>query len=312
MSMTAVSPFFRVGGDEPAPEAQTTRAPRRTETREAIRFIDVAAEVATDASAPTAETTCSPAPADRREVSDRLESLGTMVAGVAHEINNPLSVILATAELVAGDIRRVRAVLAERGARDADLVRSLDAALEAQTDLGEAATRVARIVSGLRQFCRPPQQQPILAANVDRAIEWAVRSTAHERKRRARLETKLGPTPAARVDEIKLGQILINLLTNASQSIPLGDAEHQRIKITSRTGDDGQVIVEVSDTGSGIPRHIASRIFEPFFTTKAAGVGTGLGLPICAEIVKSVGGRIEVETAVRRGTTFRIVLPAAY
>jgi two-component system NtrC family sensor kinase len=253
MTVTAASPFSRVDGDEPAPEAQTTRAPRRTKTREAIRFIDIPAEVGTDASVPAAETTCSPAPENRREVSDQLESLGAMVASVAHEVNNPLSVILATAELVAGDVRRVRAVLAEHGSRDADLVRSLDAALEAQTDLSEAATRVARIVSELRQFCRP-QRQLIPAADVNRAIEWAVRSTAHERKRRARLETNLGPTPAARVDEIKLGQILINLLTNATQAIPIGDAEHQRIKIASRTADDGQVVVEVSDTGLGIPR----------------------------------------------------------
>jgi C4-dicarboxylate-specific signal transduction histidine kinase len=319
MSTTAAAPFSCVDGDEPSPEALTTRAPRRTKTREAIRFMGVPADVVREAPAPATETTClvaraaapsSPALEDRREVSNRLASLGTMVASVAHEINNPLCVILATAALVAEDIRRVRAVLVENGSRDADLVRSLDAAIEAQTDLSDAATRVVRIATELRPFCQP-QRQVTPASDVNRAIAWAVRSTAHERQRRARLETNLCPTPAARVDEIELGQVLINLLTNAAQAISVGDAEHQRIKIASRTADDGQVVVEVSDTGSGIPSHVASRIFEPFFTTKEAGVGTGLGLSICAEIVKSAGGRIEVETAVGHGTTFRIVLPAA-
>jgi CheY-like chemotaxis protein len=104
--------------------------------------------------------------------------------------------------------------------------------------------------------------------------------------------------------------VVLNLLVNAAQAMPEGNADHHEIRVATRTAANGRVIIEVADTGCGIPRENLTRIFDPFFTTKPVGVGTGLGLAICHGIVSELGGRLDVESEVERGTTFRIELPA--
>jgi CheY-like chemotaxis protein len=104
--------------------------------------------------------------------------------------------------------------------------------------------------------------------------------------------------------------VFLNLLVNAAQAIPVGHAAENRISVSVRQREE-RVVIEVSDTGCGIPQDIMARIFDPFFTTKPVGVGTGLGLSICHNIVASVGGEISVESTVGRGSTFRISLPVA-
>jgi CheY-like chemotaxis protein len=112
-------------------------------------------------------------------------------------------------------------------------------------------------------------------------------------------------------DEGRLGQVFLNLLLNAAQSIPEGAAESNEIRVTTRPDPDGGARIEVSDTGVGIDAQHLARIFDPFFTTKELGVGTGLGLSICHGVVTDLGGRIDVESVPGRGTTFRVILPCA-
>ena len=159
-------------------------------------------------------------------------------------------------------------------------------------------------------FARP-SNEAAGRADVSRAIEWARRSTARDVTERARLSITLeGGALYAAIDELRLGQVLVNLLTNAAQAIAPGAAESNSIELTARPTDD-RIVLEVTDTGSGIAADVRARIFEPFFTTKPRGVGTGLGLAICHGIVKNAGGELEVETSLGRGSTFRLTLPRA-
>jgi len=105
--------------------------------------------------------------------------------------------------------------------------------------------------------------------------------------------------------------VFLNLITNAVQAIPEGDARGHEIRVSATADDRGDLVVELSDTGGGIPPHLLGRIFEPYFSTKPVGQGTGLGLSISHSIISSLDGKITVASEVGRGTTFRIVLPAA-
>jgi CheY-like chemotaxis protein len=129
-----------------------------------------------------------------------------------------------------------------------------------------------------------------------------------ELRKRAELVRDLAPVAPVLGDEARLSQVFLNLIQNALQSIPGGLPEEHRVRVSTRTVPDGRVAVEVQDTGAGIaPEHLP-RIFDPFFTTKEPGRGTGLGLSICHAVIASLGGRIEVESAVGKGSTFRVLL----
>src|SRR6185436_7029794 len=139
----------------------------------------------------------------------------------------------------------------------------------------------------------------------ERAIQLALTEIRH----RAQIVRRYEPVPPVIGDPIRIGQVLLNLLINAAQSIPGGDASSNRIEIAIRPGDDASII-EVSDTGCGIaPEHLP-RIFDPFFTTKEPGKGTGLGLAMVYGIVKQHRGWVELQTQPGVGTTFQIFLPA--
>jgi CheY-like chemotaxis protein len=120
-----------------------------------------------------------------------------------------------------------------------------------------------------------------------------------------------GPAPAVEADEARLGQVFINLLVNAAQAIPEGHTDANEVRVKTFTSAAGKAVIEVRDTGCGIPAALRSRIFDPFFTTKPIGIGTGLGLSICHNIVSALGGEISVESREGAGTIFRVELPAA-
>jgi two-component system, cell cycle sensor histidine kinase and response regulator CckA len=242
----------------------------------------------------------------RLELAERMASLGTMAAGVAHEINNPLAVIVANASYVLEKIRDL-AVDQPTPARRQAIV---DAVILAQSDLKAAATRIATIVGDLKAFFRPVQTATG-EADVARAIELAVRATAHELRHRARVETHLAKTPLVALDEARLGQILVNLLLNAGHAIPPGRRDSNIVTVTAGTDAAGGAVIEVHDSGSGMTPDVRQRAFDPFFTTKPGGAGTGLGLSICHAIVTGAGGSIEIESTPGQGTTVRVVLPAA-
>jgi CheY-like chemotaxis protein len=141
-------------------------------------------------------------------------------------------------------------------------------------------------------------------------MEAAVKMCFNELRYRARLVRDYGEVPAVTGNATRLEQVFLNLLVNALQATPEGDAEHYAITVRTAAHPSGRVAIEVIDSGVGIPAENLKQIFDPFFTTKPVGVGTGLGLSICHNLVKAMGGAIEVSSEPGRGSTFRVLLPA--
>jgi signal transduction histidine kinase len=252
---------------------------------------------------------------ERLVVSERMASAGTLAAGVAHEINNPLAIAMTNLEFVSETLARVASDAREPGAQRIFVAEwsglsELGALDEAVRDTREALARMRDIVKDVKLFSRP-QEDKTEAVDVQRVIESSIRMAWNEIRHRAQIARDYGPVPLVNANESRLGQVLLNLIVNAAQSMAEGHADRNELRIATRTDQDGHAVVEVSDTGAGIPRENLERIFDPFFTTKPAGSGTGLGLAICQRIVHELGGRIEVESAVGRGALFRVVLPAA-
>ena len=232
---------------------------------------------------------------------DRMASLGTLAAGVAHEINNPLAYVLANLEMIATEI--------DSGAPMRSPARAADCVEMAREAL-EGAERIRKIVRGLKTFCRAEEEQREVI-EVRPVIEQSIDMAFSEIRHRARLVKDYGAIPPVEVDESRLGQVFINLLVNAAQAIVEGDTEGNEIRVVTSTDTAGRAVIEFRDTGSGIPESDLPRIFDPFFTTKPVGVGTGLGLSICHGIVSNMNGQITAENGEARGAVFRVVLPAA-
>ncbi len=238
---------------------------------------------------------------------ERLASVGLLAAGVAHEVNNPLSYVIGNLDLIeerigsapAGALDRCRVELAE-------MLR----------DAREGAHRVRAIVRDLKVFSGERQRRRT-AVDVRAALEGAIRIASNEIRHRARLSLEILSLPPALGDEGRLGQLFLNLLLNAAQAIVDGASETNEIRVAARTalgaqgGRETWACVEISDTGVGMSREVLAKIFDPFFTTKPVGSGTGLGLSICHAIASDLGGRIEVESQPGQGSTFRVWLPAA-
>lgn len=241
-------------------------------------------------------------------VADRLASLGTLAAGVAHEINNPLAYVIANLAFAQDQVQALLATLRAGGADD--LVSRLDAANESLADARHGADRVRAVVRDLKLFARPENER-IEPVDIHRVLESSIAITNNEIRHRARLLTDYGSIPRTLANEARLAQIFINLLVNAAQSIKEGDAAHNEIRVRTHLHDSGNIAVEVSDTGQGIsPEHL-KRIFDPFFTTKPVGEGTGLGLSISHSIVSKLGGQLTAESTPGKGTIFRVLLPVA-
>ncbi|MDB4996678.1 MAG: fixL4 [Myxococcaceae bacterium] len=232
--------------------------------------------------------------------SSRLASLGTLAAGIAHEINNPLAYVISNLELLSEAL----------GERDASKVLNVRDLAEMMAQARDGAERVRKIVRGLKLFARADEEHRVVL-DVRAAVDVSVDMAFNEIRHRARLVKNYGATPMIEADAGRLSQVFINLLVNAAQSIPEGQAEQNEITITTSTDSAGRAVVAVKDSGAGITAAIVDRIFEPFFTTKAVGVGTGLGLSISHGIVADLGGELTVESTVGKGTEFRVALPAA-
>jgi two-component system, cell cycle sensor histidine kinase and response regulator CckA len=246
---------------------------------------------------------------------DRLASVGTLAAGVAHEINNPLAYLLANLEHMSQ--RKLPAFVEKLGQLAEEFPEARAQLNELRTtmmDCGEmlqiareGAHRVRTIVADLKTFSRGDEERhgPV---DVHRVLDAAINMAWNEIRHSAQLVRDYGDVPLLDANEARLGQVFLNLLVNAAQSIPAGHALQNEIRVRTSTDARG-VRVEVSDTGCGIARDSIPRIFDPFYTTKPEGVGTGLGLWICQGIVASLGGAITVESEIGRGTTFVISLP---
>ncbi len=227
-------------------------------------------------------------------LADRLASLGVLAAGVAHEINNPLACALGGLEVATTELERHPAP-------------QLRAALEM---VSEGMGRVRTIVRDLRTLGQTDDGQ-IVAVDVNAALESTLTLVAKRLEHRARVERDYRTALRARANPARLGQVLLNLLLNAIDAVPEGSPLANVIRVATRDDADGRIVIEVSDSGPGIPPELVDRIFDPFFTTKPVGQGTGLGLAICQRILAELGGSISASSIVGVGTTLRLALPAA-
>ncbi|HEV3194195.1 MAG TPA: ATP-binding protein [Polyangiaceae bacterium] len=232
---------------------------------------------------------------------EHLASLGLLAAGVAHEVNNPLSYVLGSLDLIAREIGSGTEALDEK-------LRAID---ERVRDAREGIERIRSIVRDLKVFSRVEEEARSGVVDVRTAIEAALHMAHNEIRHRARITRNLLAVPAVWGQENRVAQLFLNLVINAAQAIPEGDLEKNEVRVATRTTPQGWAEVEVSDTGLGIPADVLPSIFDPFFTTKAIGIGTGLGLSICHTIATDLGGRIEVASESGKGTTFRVLLPPA-
>jgi PAS domain S-box-containing protein len=241
---------------------------------------------------------------ERLRHADRLAGVGTLAAGMAHEINNPLAYVSANLSVVEEAIAHLASTATPEAAPSIAEVRA------ALRDAMDGAARVRGIVRGLRQFALPARGEERGPVDVKAEIEAAVGIARNELTHRAQLELDLPEgLPPVRAAPQEMGQVFVNLLVNAAQAIPEGHAAENRVRVAARAQGD-RVVVEVHDTGAGIDPADLPRVFDPFFTTKPVGAGTGLGLSVCHGIVTAAGGTIEVESPPGGGTTFRLSLPA--
>jgi len=240
---------------------------------------------------------------------ERLASIGTLAGGLAHEVNNPLSFVLANQTYVRERLSELSRVL-ERDEELRDAVEILREALEAIEDAQTGADRVRRTVIDLKTFSRADQEprRPIELAPL---LERAIRLAQGRCRDLARVEADFGAAPLVVGNESRLGQAFLQLILNAAQSYAEPHPEKNVVRVSTKTDDEGRAVIEVRDDGAGMAPDLVARIFEPFFTTKAQGRGAGLGLSICHGIVASLGGHINVESTLGRGTTFEVVLPPA-
>ena len=242
-------------------------------------------------------------------MADRLASVGRLAAAVGHEINNPLAYVLANLDLVLERLSEPGLRLRGGSMEDEEEGRFAEL-LDILRDARDGADRVRHIVRDLKVFSRGETEE---RTRIDprTVIDSCVNMARGEIRQRAQVVKVYGETPLVLVNQARLGQVLLNLLVNAAHAIPEGDPDANEIRVTTRTDERGRAVIEVRDTGAGIPDEVKPRVFEPFFTTKAAKSGSGLGLSICQSIVTALGGQITFESHVGRGTAFRVILPPA-
>jgi PAS domain S-box-containing protein len=236
-------------------------------------------------------------------LADRLAALGMLVAGIGHEINNPAAYVSLGVQQIARHLRSAPLQPPEAARATVERV------LPILDDVAAGVHRIAEIVGELKLFSRPDADT---AGPVD--LNSVVRSAAAlvqaELRSRARLSLDLEELPPSPGSWSRLSQVALNLLINAAQAIAPGAAERNEVVVsTRRIGDEVRVIVR--DSGAGIPAAALQRIFDPFYTTKPQGEGTGLGLAISYDIVRRLGGTINVESEVGRGSRFIVTLPYA-
>jgi two-component system, cell cycle sensor histidine kinase and response regulator CckA len=232
---------------------------------------------------------------------EKLATIGILTAGIAHEINNPLSYVLTNVELLSDCIAQINPEnLAEKKVW---MEKSLK-------QIKEGVNRVKVIASDLKVFSRSHDAEKDMIIDLESILTSSINMAAHEIKYRAKIVRNFGKISAVKVHEGRLGQVFLNLLMNAAQATPEENGNGNEIRITTLM-HSGRVVIDIQDTGTGMSPEVIKQLFTPFFTTKAAGFGTGLGLSICQNIIRGFGGEITVESQVGYGTTFRVSLPVA-
>ncbi|REG27129.1 C4-dicarboxylate-specific signal transduction histidine kinase [Archangium gephyra] len=237
---------------------------------------------------------------ERLVQAEKLAAVGTLASGVGHEINNPLAFIISNLNYVTGELRDLT-----KREEESERWQEVEQAL---SEAKVGAERVRRIVADLRTLARA-QREPSKEVDLHTLLDVTLATADGQLRPRARVVKEYGTPPTVLGDELRLGQVFLHLLVNAAQAIPEGRADQNEVQVTTRRDERGHAVIEVSDTGVGIPPEVLPHIFEPFFTTRPVGEGTGLGLSICHTHLQAMGGDIQVRSAPGRGTTFTVTLP---
>ena len=253
---------------------------------------------------------------------EKLSSIGQLAAGVAHELNTPISFVYSNFEILEGYLNSVKGLIQEYEKElDKDVVRALRAKYDMDyiledmeslvPDNMEGLSRVTHIVSTLKDFSRVDQSDRLSSVNIEKSIQTTLEVARNEIKYVADVETRFSNVGPVMVRPDEINQVFLNIIVNAAQALKEA-GERERGTITIETWEDREnVCCSISDTGPGIGEDIMGKIFDPFFTTKPVGKGTGLGLNISYDIiVNRHGGTITVENAAGGGACFRICLPA--
>jgi PAS domain S-box-containing protein len=241
---------------------------------------------------------------------DRMLAVGTLAAGVGHEINNPLAYVMANVAYASGEVSRVQQrleKLVDREESASTLAAALAEVVVVLAEVDEGAGRIRDIARDLNTLARNDEDLGLV--DLRAAADSALRMAAPEIRQRARVVRHYDDVPPVRASASRVSQVLLNLVINAAHAIAKGAHDSNEIAVHIRS-EGADVLVEVQDTGCGIAPEHFERLFTPFFTTKPIGQGTGLGLSISKRIVRSLGGDIEVDSVPGRGTTMRVRLPA--
>ena len=247
---------------------------------------------------------------------DRVRAMGTMAASVAHEINNPLTYVLAGLEETQQRLDSLSAnleTLSNFGYDAAATAATLRAIVRLKEHLDPVVTgtkRIRDVTRGLRTFGRPDDEH-LMPVDLGAVVRPVLSLLRKEIEARACLVEEIGQSPKVMANEARLVQVMTNLLMNAWQALPAPDPRRHLIGVRTGRTHDGQALIEVWDSGGGVPDHLREQIFEPFVTSKPIGTGTGLGLFVCRNIVHGLGGRIAVDRGPAGGALFRVELPAS-
>ncbi len=251
--------------------------------------------------------------------SEKMSSLGQMVAGIAHELNNPINFIAGNVDILedyASELKQAFGAISALVATNSELSNKLKALNDEQeiefklddlvkmaSSIEKGSERAADIIQGLRTFSRLDEAS-LKETDLHQDIDTTLMLLQNEYKNRVEIVKEFGKLPQVRCYASQLNQVFMNLIHNAIQAI------EGKGTIWIRTREEGSnVVIEIADTGGGIPPELQKKIFDPFFTTKAVGKGTGLGLSITYGIIERHKGKIEVDSTVGKGTTFRVIIP---
>ena len=234
-------------------------------------------------------------------LADRMAAVGTLAAGVAHEINNPLAYVSMNLTTLITEFEKFT------GHLDPDQRADLE---ELLSDTVEGTQRVKEIVRDLKAFSRSDDPSHC-EVDVRLLLESAIKMAYNEIRHRARMIQSIDQVPTVVANPARLSQVFLNILVNAAQAIKAGNAEENEIEVKVGVDHRGDIEVSVRDTGCGMSADVRRRIFDPFFTSKPVGVGTGLGMYFCHNVVSGIDGAIDVDSAPGKGTTIRVILPPA-
>ena len=232
---------------------------------------------------------------ERMVQQQRLATTGTLVAGVGHEINNPLAFLLGNLDLALAEVSTLA------GPSPSGRLREL---IEILGEARLGADRIRKIVRGLRALSR--EDVALQPVDLDAVVDTSVSMALHELRQRATVRVEMAGLPAALGDESRLTQVLVNLLVNAAQAFEHAAPDVNLVIVRGVVTQPGTIRVSVIDNGPGVPPEVIGRVFDPFFTTKAVGQGTGLGLAVSRGIITALGGQLTVESQPGHGASFHI------